>query len=69
VSRPKFNASGRLSDAFAALSRGFAPPVAARGFAPFAFPFVLSSLSSFFEMVISAATQRRQAVDRTTPAR
>jgi hypothetical protein len=31
--------------------------------------FVLSSFSSFFEMVRSAATQRRQAVDRTTPAR
>jgi hypothetical protein len=31
-------------------------------------PFDLSSFSSFFEMVRRAATQRRQAVDRTTPA-
>lgn len=68
VSRPKFDGSGRLSSASAPLSRGVVRVVAVRGFAPLPFAFVLSSFSSFFEMVIRAATQRRQAVDRTTPA-
>ena len=65
MSRLKFNVFCGLFDVLATLSRAFARvssgTLSLR--ADFAWEF------SFFAIVKRAATQRRQAVDRTTPAR
>ena len=65
MSRLKFNVFSGLSCVLATLSRGIAR--GSSGTLSLRFDFVLKF--SFFAIVNSAAAQRRQAFDRTTPAR
>jgi hypothetical protein len=65
MSRLKFNVFCGLSCVFTTLSLGIA-----RGSSgTFSLRFVFVWEFSFFAIVKSAASQRRQAFDRTTPAR